>query len=50
MSDNNQKLETNKKSLLDWPEQLNSVSDINLFEKVVTTLKAADKKNEAPSF
>ena len=50
MSDNNQELENNPKSLLYLPKQLNSVSDINLYEEVVNTLKAADKKNEAPSF
>ena len=49
MSDNNQELENNPKSLLHWPKQLNSVSDINLFEEVINTLKAADNKNVIPS-
>jgi hypothetical protein len=34
MSDNNQELENNPKPLLHWPKQLNSVSNINLFEKL----------------
>jgi len=49
MSDDIQKLKNNPKTEIDWPEQLKSVSEINLFEDVVATLKAADNKNESPS-
>lgn len=48
MSDNIQKLKNNPIPKIDWPEQLESVSEINLFEEVVATLKAADNKNETP--
>jgi hypothetical protein len=49
MSDKKQKLKNNQKPVVDWPEQLKTVSEINLFEDVVATLKAADNKNQSPS-
>jgi hypothetical protein len=49
MSDKNKKLKSNQKPVIDWPEQLKSVNEINLFEDVIATLKAADNTNKTPS-
>lgn len=49
MSDNIQKIKRILKPQVDWPESLKTVSEINLFEEVMETLKAADNKNENPS-
>ncbi len=49
MSDNIKKSKHILKSAVDWPESLKSVNEINLFEEVMNTLKAADNKNESPS-
>ncbi len=49
MSDNIKESKRILKLAVDWPESLKSVSEINLFEEVMDTLKAADNKNEFPS-
>jgi hypothetical protein len=49
MSDIIHKTKRNPKPVVDWPEDLTSASDINLFDEVMESLKEADNKNYPPS-